>query len=208
MALLVGLLVTQLPRFTQALSTSGRPGAVAARAGLRLAAGVSYINVAIPASAARIAVNVRFFQRHGVSPGAALAAGGLDGIGGLVAQALLLVSLLLFTSASLDLDLGAAAEQRASLLPIVLVIVVLAVAPILLVARLRRFVLGWVRASDSRRSRRCAACVRRAGSGCCSAATSPARCCSPLRSGCSRSPSARRSGIGELLLINISVGLL
>ena len=29
---------------------------------------ISYVNLAIPSAAGRIAVNVRFFQRHGVPP--------------------------------------------------------------------------------------------------------------------------------------------
>ena len=48
---------------------------------------VSYVNLAIPTSAARVAVNIRFFQRHGVPPGAAMAAGAMDGFSGFVVQA-------------------------------------------------------------------------------------------------------------------------
>ena len=99
----VGFVVAQTPRFTQALSTLGAspiPLPLGPVYALQLAA--SYVNLAIPASAARIAVNVRFFQRHGLATGSALAVGALDGLSGFVVQASLLLSLLLFTSASLD----------------------------------------------------------------------------------------------------------
>ena len=36
---------------------------------------ICYVNLAIPSSAARIAVNVRFFQRFGVTPTRAMSAG-------------------------------------------------------------------------------------------------------------------------------------
>ena len=73
--------------------------------GLQLA--VSYVNLAIPTSAARFVVNIRFFQRHGVPPGTAVAAGALDGFGGFVVQWAILLGLLRFTPVSLDLDLSA-----------------------------------------------------------------------------------------------------
>ena len=100
-------MVAQLPRLTQAVSTVGAapvPLPLGPLYALQLA--VSYVNLAIPSAAGRIAVNIRFFQRHGVAPGAALAAGALDGFAGFVVQAVVLAGLLLFTPASLDLDLG------------------------------------------------------------------------------------------------------
>ena len=49
-------------------------------------------------------------------PGAALAAGALDGFIGFIVQALILASLLLFTSASLEVDVGSAAGGAGRLL--------------------------------------------------------------------------------------------
>ena len=66
----LGFLAAQLPRATQAVSTLGAapvPLPLGPVYALQLA--VSYINLAIPTSAARVAIGIRFFQRHGVPPG-------------------------------------------------------------------------------------------------------------------------------------------
>jgi uncharacterized membrane protein YbhN (UPF0104 family) len=141
-----GFVATQIPRITQAISTLGAapvPLPLGPVYALQLA--VSYVNVAIPTSAARIAVNVRFFQRHGVPPGAALAAGAVDGFAGFVVQAITLAVLILFTSASLDVDFGSAAGTASRLLVVVVIIAAVAIAAIAVTRRVRRFVIGWVR---------------------------------------------------------------
>ena len=66
---LLGLIVAQLPRIAQAVSTLGAapiPLPLGPVYALQLA--ISYVNLAIPTAAARIAVNIRFFQRQGVPP--------------------------------------------------------------------------------------------------------------------------------------------
>ncbi len=136
----VGFVVAQTPRFTQALSTLGAspiPLPLGPVYALQLAA--SYVNLAIPASVARIAVNVRFFQRHGLATGSALAVGALDGLSGFVVQASLLLSLLVFTSASLEVDFSDALSGGAGKLLVTIVIVVLVVLlVVLIVPKLRR----------------------------------------------------------------------
>ena len=120
-------LVTQLPRVTQAISTLGAapvPLALGPVYALQLA--ISYINLAIPSAAGRIAVNVRFFQRHGVPAGGAIAAGAMDGACGFIVQAVLL-GLLLVSSVSLDLDLGSAVDSAGQLLLIVVIIAGIAI---------------------------------------------------------------------------------
>jgi uncharacterized membrane protein YbhN (UPF0104 family) len=143
----LGFIVSQLPRLTQAVSTLGAspvPLPLGPVYGLQLA--VSYVNLAIPTSAARIAVNIRFFQRHGVPPGTAVAAGALDGFGGFVVQWAILLGLLLLTPVSLDLDLSAdVVGSAARILGLVVVLAVVAVVVVLGVGRWRRFVLGWLR---------------------------------------------------------------
>jgi uncharacterized membrane protein YbhN (UPF0104 family) len=142
----LGFVAAQVPRLAQAISTLGAspvPLPLGPVYALQLA--VSYINLAIPGSAARIAVNVRFFQRHGIQPGTALAVGALDGFSGFICEILILSILLLFTSASLELNLDSGAVSHAA--RIFLVVVVIAVVSICLVVavpRWRRFILGWV----------------------------------------------------------------
>ena len=103
----LGFVIAQSPRIAQAVATMGAapiPLPLGPVYALQLA--ISYVNLAIPTAAARIAVNIRFFQRQGVPPGAAVATGALDGVSGFIVQATLLVGLLVFTPMSLELDLG------------------------------------------------------------------------------------------------------
>jgi glycosyltransferase 2 family protein len=135
----IGFVVAQTPRFTQALSTLGAspiPLPLGPVYALQLAA--SYINLVIPASAARIAVNVRFMQRHGLPTGTALAVGALDGVCGFVVQALLLLSLLLFTPASLELDVSGAASGAGRLILTIAGAAIVAIVLILVVPKWRR----------------------------------------------------------------------
>jgi uncharacterized membrane protein YbhN (UPF0104 family) len=143
----VGFVVAQTPRFTQALSTLGAspiPLPLGPVYALQLAA--SYINLVIPASAARIAVNVRFMQRHGLPTGTALAVGALDGVCGFVVQAFLLVSLLVFTPASLDLDVSGAAPGAGRLLLTIAGAAIAAIVVILVVPKWRRSAVARVKA--------------------------------------------------------------
>ena len=142
----IGFVASQLPRVAQAVSTLGAapvPLPLGPVYALQLA--ISYINLAIPTAAARIAVNVRFFQRQGVPPATAVATGALDGVSGFIVQALLLGSLLLFSGLSLDVDVGSPASAAARIAWMLAVVLVVAVLVILLIPRLRRYVLGAVR---------------------------------------------------------------
>ena len=142
----IGFVVAQLPRLAQAVSTLGAapvPLPLGPVYALQLA--ISYINLAIPTAAARIAVNVRFFQRQGVSPTTAVATGALDGVSGFIVQALLLGSLLLFSGLSLDVDVSGPASAAARIAWMLAVVLAIAVLVILVVPRLRRYVVGAVR---------------------------------------------------------------
>ena len=128
--------------------------------------GMSYVNLAIPGTAARIAISVRFFQRHGIQPGTALAVGALDSVSEYIVQATLLVSLLLFTTASLELDLDSSTAAGATrLLIIVVVLAGLALGVVAAVPRWRRFISRWVvrLASESREALRGLNSPRRLG---------------------------------------------
>ena len=142
----VAVVVGQLPRVTQAVATLGAsPIALPLGPVYALQLTVSYVNLAVPSAAGRIAVNIRFFQRHGVGPGQAVAVGALDGVCGFVVQASLLAFLLLASPASLDLDLDSADPSKAiKILVLVVVLAVVAVGVVLVVAPWRRVVVGWV----------------------------------------------------------------
>lgn len=142
----VGAVVAQLTRVAQTFATLGAapvPLAMGPTYALQLA--ISYVNLAIPTSAARIAVNIRFFQRHGVPPASAVATGALDGFSGFIIQAILLVILLLFSGISLDLDVDSAVDSAARIGVLVLAIIVLVIVVLAVVGKWRRFVLAWVK---------------------------------------------------------------
>ena len=63
---------------------------------------ICYVNLAIPSTAARVAINVRFFQRFGVKPTEAMTAGVIDSVSGFIVQIALFLGLF-FVS---DIDLG------------------------------------------------------------------------------------------------------
>lgn len=143
----VGFVVAQLPRFAQAVSSLGAspvPIPLGPLYALQLA--VSYINLAVPSSAARIAVGTRFFQRHGLPPGSALAVGAIDSLGGFAVQMALLAGLLLSSQASLDLRLDSTPTSGLARLATAVVLAgVVAAAVLALVGRWRRPILARAR---------------------------------------------------------------
>jgi glycosyltransferase 2 family protein len=142
----IGLVVAQMPRIAQAVATLGAapvPLPLGPVYALQLA--ISYVNLAIPTAAARIAVNVRFFQRQGVAPGAAIATGALDGVSGFIVQAILLLSLLAFSPLSLDLEFDNPTPDAARLAVIIGSVLLVAVIVIAAIPKLRRFIVGWIR---------------------------------------------------------------
>jgi len=58
----------------------------------------------VPSSAARVALEVRFFERNGVDAGGALSIGLIDSVSGFVIQMLLILVITLSGLASLDLS--------------------------------------------------------------------------------------------------------
>jgi uncharacterized membrane protein YbhN (UPF0104 family) len=106
--IIAGAIVAQLPRLTQAVSTLGSiPVRLPFGPVYALQLATSYMNLALPSSIARMAVSIRFFQRRGVAPAIAVTSGMIDSFTNMVVQAMLLILLLLFSSATLNLDLSA-----------------------------------------------------------------------------------------------------
>ena len=142
----LGVLVAQAPRVSQALSTLGAsPIPIALGAALRLQLAMTYIGLAVPSAAGRVAMNIRFFQRHGLSSGAALAVGAIDSFAGFIVQVVLLIAVLLATPSTLDLDLDSASPSGIWRLLLIVVLVGLAtIVAVLVVPKWRRFVFGWI----------------------------------------------------------------
>ncbi len=144
--IVVGFIVAQTPRLTQSLSTIG---SVAAELpfgpvyAMQLA--TSYMNLALPSNFARMAVNIRFFQKLGVPPAAAVTSGAIDSFAGTILQALLLVTLLIFSSADLSLNADVPTSGVKKLAVILVVLLVVSILVFTLVGRLRRIISSRVR---------------------------------------------------------------
>ncbi len=79
--LVVALFVGQLPRLADAISVMGacdQPLAFGPTVALEMS--ISFINLAVPSAAARVALEVRFFQKQGVAAAKALTFGALDSV--------------------------------------------------------------------------------------------------------------------------------
>ena len=74
--------------------------------------GISFINLVLPSTAARVAVNIRFFQRQGIPPASAVSIGVIDSLGGFAVQLLILASVLLFGFGDVHLDMPADSRPR------------------------------------------------------------------------------------------------
>jgi uncharacterized membrane protein YbhN (UPF0104 family) len=142
-----GLVMAQVPRLPAAVSTTGSiatPLPMGPLTALQFA--ICYVNLAIPSTAARVAINVRFFQRFGVTPTTAMTAGAIDSVAGFVVQAVIFV--LLFFESDLHLNLSTSTSSMSGVGTIVLIViavVVVAVIVVVAVAPLRRRVVAMVR---------------------------------------------------------------
>lgn len=140
--LLAGLLVVPLVPFALAFSTIGaatmplRLGPVVA-----LEYGIQFIALAVPSSAARVAVSVRFFQKQGAPTTQALTIGLVDSVFGFMVQVLLIVTILFSGVASLDLSFtGFDIDPNGTLLVIAGILLVVAIVVALTVRRIRTLI--------------------------------------------------------------------
>jgi uncharacterized membrane protein YbhN (UPF0104 family) len=142
------LLLAQLARIPSALSTMGSLqqalpfGPVAA-----MQFAICYVNLAIPSTAARVAINVRFLQRLGVRPTTAISAGVIDSVSGFIVQVALFVSL--FFASDLDLELSSDTGEIGGLattaLIVIVALVVVAGCVVALVPAIRQRVVAQAR---------------------------------------------------------------
>ena len=103
--------VIPVPQAVGTLGASFRPlrfGPV-----LMLEYAIQFIALAVPSSAARLALDVRFFGRNGIDAGGAVSIGVIDSVCGFVVQVLLIVTISLSGLASLDLG-GSGATTTSS----------------------------------------------------------------------------------------------
>jgi uncharacterized membrane protein YbhN (UPF0104 family) len=135
-----GLLIVPLVPVAQSFGTLGattlplRLGPV-----LALEYAIQFIALAVPSSAARIAVNVRFFQRQGAPAAQALTIGLIDSVFGFVVQVLLLIVIVVSGLVTLDLSLdGLNFDPTGKLLVLVGILVVAAGVVAFTVPKVRR----------------------------------------------------------------------
>jgi uncharacterized protein (TIRG00374 family) len=142
---LAALLVGQTPFFTQAVATRGacpRPIAYGPVALLQLSIG--FMALAVPSTAGRLALDIRFFQRQGIPAASAVSIAAIDGFSGFLVQISLLLLTLVFGLGRVDLtwkDPTAGGSDDLTLLLIVAaaVIVLLALVAAALPATRTRF---------------------------------------------------------------------
>lgn len=135
-----GLIVVPIVPVAQAFGTLGAT-TLPVRLGpvIALEYAIQFIALAVPSSAARVAVNVRFFQRQGAPAAQALTIGLIDSVFGFVVQVILLITIVFSGLVTLDLSLdGLDIDPNGKLLVLVGILVVIAVIVAITVPRIRR----------------------------------------------------------------------
>lgn len=145
--LLAALLIAQLPRLSNALSTIGStPESLPFGPTAALQFAITYVNLAVPSAAGRLTMITRFFQRFGIPTASALSAGVIDSLSEFLVEITLLV--LVFFTSDVDLGLSLNTDQLSGVaIAALIVVAVLIVAGGLVsaVPSLRRRALGWLR---------------------------------------------------------------
>jgi glycosyltransferase 2 family protein len=149
--LLLALVVAQLPRFAYAESTRAAcPRPLPYGPPVLLQFAVTFISLVFPGTVARMALNVRFFQRQGIAPASAVSIGVIENFGGYIVQIVIILAAVIFGLGEIEVDLQAASQRDGSLLYVlvalvgaVIVVAVVAVA----VPRWRRRLLDRARPS-------------------------------------------------------------
>jgi uncharacterized membrane protein YbhN (UPF0104 family) len=98
---------------------------------------ITFVNLAVPSTAARVAVNIRFFQRNGLDRTTAMGVAGLDSVAGFVAQITLMLVIVGFGLGSLNLNISASAPDLD--VPLVLLVVALIAIGVAVVALVPKF---------------------------------------------------------------------
>ncbi len=149
---LLAFVVGQTPRFAGAFAVSqAAPIPVPLGRLTLLEFAITFVNLAVPSTAARVAVNIRFFQRNGLDRTTAIAVGGLDSVAGFVAQISLILAIVGFGLGSLNLDISAdAPDFTGRLLLVAIVAVAIGIAVVAVVPRFRDPVVSVARTTWAR----------------------------------------------------------
>jgi uncharacterized membrane protein YbhN (UPF0104 family) len=139
--LIAGFVLAQVPRLTQAVTTLASVPAVLPYFPvyiMQLATG--FMNLALPSAVARMAVDIRFFQRLGIPPAAAVTASLIDSFVGNAVQVLLLILLLVLPqTSSLQLDANLTTSgSDGKLIALLLVVAAAAIGAVFAIGRFRR----------------------------------------------------------------------
>ena len=130
---LLALLVAQAAIAGQSVTTQGAsPRHIPFGPLALLQFAIAFIALAIPSSAARVAMVIRFFQRHGVAPAAATAVSLLDSFSGFLVQITLLVLVLGVGVGDVHLDFSLTTRSGGATAALVQILVLAAVVVLLL----------------------------------------------------------------------------
>ncbi len=142
--IVVALFVGQLPRVADAISVLGAcDQRLAFGPVVALQMSISFINLAVPSTAARVALTVRFYQKQGVAVAKALTFGALDSVSLFLTQLAILIVTVGFGLTSLDFsaqrdEAGLGTGLKLAIAAIVAILVGIVV--VLAVRRLRTWV--------------------------------------------------------------------
>jgi uncharacterized membrane protein YbhN (UPF0104 family) len=142
--IVVGLALGPLVQVAQALSTLGAsPKPLRFGPVVLLQFAVQFLALAVPSSAARVALNVRFFHGVGLTGTEAIAVGAVDSLAGFLVEALIVIVVVASGAASLDLDLDLPAiDVNPRVAALIVLVVVLLVITAIAVPKIRSSVRG------------------------------------------------------------------
>jgi uncharacterized membrane protein YbhN (UPF0104 family) len=134
-----GLAIVPVVAVAQAFGTMGA-STLPLRLGpvIALEYAVQFIALAVPSSAARVAMNVRFFQKEGAPAAQALTIGLIDSVFGFIVQVLILVTILVSGLVTLDISLnGLNFDPNGKLLILIGILLLVVIAVALMIPRIR-----------------------------------------------------------------------
>lgn len=148
--LLCALLLSPFVQVGFSIGTIGAsPKPVRFRPVLMLQYAIQFIAVTLPSTAARIAMEVRFFERFGLAPATAVSIGVIDSVMGFGVQIALIVLILIsglpgFTSSVLGSSSSSSSSESStpSLLAMLIILIVLGILIAFIVPRIRHRITG------------------------------------------------------------------